>query len=74
MKLKYAEDRTQKKELILDADSGSSLLIYNHEVECMYTLVGLTSFGIRNCGTPGVPGIYTRVYRYLDWIEEILKM
>lgn len=58
-----------------DADSGAPLQIYNPDgAECMYTLVGLTSFGIRNCGTPGVPGVYTRVHRYINWIEEILNM
>ncbi|XP_075978217.1 trypsin-7-like [Anticarsia gemmatalis] len=30
-------------------------------------LVGVTSFG-RGCGSP-VPGVYTRVARYLDWLE-----
>ncbi|CAH2048548.1 unnamed protein product, partial [Iphiclides podalirius] len=33
-------------------------------------LVGITSFG-NGCGTP-VPGVYTRVYKYLDWIEAIV--
>merc|ERR1711964_488268 len=30
-------------------------------------LVGITSFGIK-CGLPGVPGVYTEVSRYRDWI------
>ncbi|XP_049873334.1 serine protease persephone-like [Pectinophora gossypiella] len=33
-----------------------------------YRLVGITSFG-RGCGSP-VPGVYTRVSHYLDWIED----
>lgn len=36
----------------------------------MSRLVGVTSFG-RGCGSP-VPGVYTRVSRYLDWIESIV--
>ncbi|XP_045773067.1 trypsin-1-like [Maniola jurtina] len=33
-------------------------------------LVGVTSYG-RGCGSP-VPGVYTRVSRYLDWIESVV--
>ncbi|XP_039753579.1 serine protease persephone-like [Pararge aegeria] len=35
-----------------------------------YRLVAVTSFG-RGCGSP-VPGVYTRVSRYLDWIEKVV--
>lgn len=39
----------------------------------MYTIIGLTSFGSASCGGQiGVPGVYTRVYGYLDWIEGIV--
>lgn len=37
----------------------------------MYTIVGVTSFG-KSCGTIGVPGVYTRIYAYNDWIENIV--
>ncbi|XP_041979585.1 serine protease persephone-like [Aricia agestis] len=33
----------------------------------LYRIIGITSFG-RGCGSP-VPGVYTRVAHYLDWIE-----
>ena len=38
----------------------------------MYTLIEVTSFGIADCGTEGIPGFYTKIYHYVDWIEEIV--
>ncbi|EEC19716.1 conserved hypothetical protein [Ixodes scapularis] len=34
-----------------------------------WTLIGIVSWGIK-CGEPGIPGIYTRVTEYLDFIYE----
>ncbi|XP_020300107.1 venom protease-like [Pseudomyrmex gracilis] len=48
-------------------DSGGPIVIYNDDHECMYTIVGITSVG-RWCGSD-MPGIYTRVYHYVPWIE-----
>ncbi|XP_034101567.2 hypodermin-A-like isoform X1 [Drosophila albomicans] len=33
-------------------------------------LVGIVSFGSRNCGTPGQPAVYTDVVELRKWIEE----
>ncbi|CAD6996220.1 serine protease snake [Ceratitis capitata] len=52
-------------------DSGGPLLAYHPDYPCMYTVVGITSFGI-GCGTPDQPGIYTRVYNYIDWIRNTI--
>lgn len=52
-------------------DSGGPIQIYHSYVECMYAIVGITSFGIR-CAETGLPGVYTRVYPYIDWIERIV--
>lgn len=35
-----------------------------------FELVGVVSYGHNNCGTKDVPGVYTHVYRYLDWIKK----
>jgi secreted trypsin-like serine protease len=33
-------------------------------------LAGVVSYGPRECGTKGMPGVYTRVSSYLKWINE----
>ncbi|KAB0801696.1 hypothetical protein PPYR_03882 [Photinus pyralis] len=52
-------------------DSGSPLQIVNTDpnIYCMYSVVGVTSFG-KGCGVINIPGVYTRVSHYIDWIEE----
>lgn len=52
-------------------DSGGPIQIYHSYVQCMYAVVGITSFGIR-CAETGLPGVYTRVYPYIAWIESIV--
>lgn len=43
--------------------------MFSSSVYCMYTIVGVTSFGSVYCGSIGIPAIYTKVFHYLDWIE-----
>lgn len=52
-------------------DSGGPLQIQHPYVNCMYTVMGITSFA-KQCGDLNAPGVYTRVYNYLDWIESIV--
>lgn len=44
----------------------------NMEVVYMYHIIGITSFG-KSCGVAlNMPGVYTRVSAYTDWIEGIV--
>lgn len=49
------------------ADSGGPLMYFDQE-KASHVLSGVVSFGPRNCGTAGLPGVYTKVERYTDWI------
>ncbi|KOB75880.1 Serine protease HP21 [Operophtera brumata] len=57
--------------MFLQGDSGGPLQVKNKKILCMYTVIGVTSFG-QACGFTGVPAIYTRVAHYLPWIESIV--
>ncbi|GAB1860026.1 Serine protease snake [Camponotus japonicus] len=50
-------------------DSGGPLAIFNKDHDCMYNIIGITSVG-RFCGSI-IPGVYTRVYNYIPWIERV---
>lgn len=52
---------------------GGPLQVFNvNDVRCMYHIVGITAFGHLECGHAGIPGVYTRVFHYLNWIEGIV--
>lgn len=53
-------------------DSGSPLMFYDRKIQRWVT-VGVVSLGLNECGTAGVPGIYTNVHRYLTWIKDTLQ-
>ncbi|KAH7945918.1 hypothetical protein HPB49_017081 [Dermacentor silvarum] len=50
-------------------DSGGPLMLLDEKQR--FTIIGITSFG-RRCAEPGYPGVYARVAKYLDWIQERL--
>ncbi|XP_045509083.1 venom protease-like [Colias croceus] len=52
-------------------DSGSPLQVASRDNQCIFYVIGVTSFG-RKCAQSGKPAIYTRVSSYLDWIESVV--
>ncbi|KAL4084357.1 hypothetical protein QTP88_028180 [Uroleucon formosanum] len=52
-------------------DSGGPLQIAHATYSCMYTQIGITSAG-KECATKNSPGIYTKVSKFLPWIERIV--
>ncbi|XP_037373002.1 kallikrein-13 [Talpa occidentalis] len=48
-----------------EGDSGGPLI-------CNGALHGIISWGDFPCGQPNRPGVYTRVSRYVSWIQEII--
>ncbi|XP_059061616.1 serine protease snake-like [Achroia grisella] len=59
-------------------DSGGPLQVripipapYDKREAQMHYVIGITSFGI-GCALPNLPGVYTRVSSFLDWIENIV--
>lgn len=57
-------------------DSGGPLQIMVDRVDCinsfpLHKVVGVTSFG-RDCGRKFAPGVYTKVSKYIEWIESVV--
>ncbi|XP_059051620.1 serine protease snake-like [Achroia grisella] len=52
-------------------DSGSPLQIASKDNQCIFHIIGITSFG-KQCAKSGLPAVYTRISSYLDWIEGIV--
>jgi len=51
-------------------DSGGPLMLAHQNGK--FYLVGIVSFG-KKCAEPGIPGVYTRVTNFLDWIEKNIE-
>lgn len=53
-------------------DSGGPIMIPMHENgRFPFYQIGIVSYG-DGCGRPNVPGIYTNVQKYVDWIIDKL--
>uniref|UniRef100_U5ET91 CLIP domain-containing serine protease n=1 Tax=Corethrella appendiculata TaxID=1370023 RepID=U5ET91_9DIPT len=54
-------------------DSGGPLMrLVNGPNLPYWYLVGIVSFGPQYCGTENIPGVYTKVSNYMNWIESNL--
>lgn len=61
------------RQTVCSGDSGSPFASYNKRDE-RYTLEGLVSFGVRGqCGVAGTYAIFTKVFRFLEWITKNWK-
>lgn len=55
-------------------DSGGPLqisMLFKGEVKTIQ--LGIVSFGLRGCGIEGVPGVYTNVVYYMNWILNTIR-
>ncbi|XP_031327722.1 melanization protease 1-like isoform X1 [Photinus pyralis] len=55
-------------------DSGGPLQKFaEHFGELRYIQQGIVSFGTKFCGMTDIPGVYTRVDRYMEWILDNIE-
>lgn len=54
---------------LFQGDSGGPMVVKGHRGQ--YMLVGLISWGM-GCAAPSQPGVYTRITKFVNWIDEII--
>jgi secreted trypsin-like serine protease len=55
-------------------DSGGPLMkLVNINQELSWVLYGIVSYGSKPCGEANIPGVYTKVDQYIDWITSKLR-
>lgn len=55
-------------------DSGGPLMkLEQVGGKSAWFLKGIVSFGTEKCGTEDVPGVYTRISKFMDWILENIE-
>lgn len=55
-----------------EGDSGGPLLVQRPH-DKRWVLAGIVSNGVK-CGEPLLPGVYTKVSKFVDWIEEQMRI
>ncbi|CAM1300080.1 Uncharacterised protein g2603 [Pycnogonum litorale] len=50
-------------------DSGGPLMA---TVNGKWTVIGIISYGARNCAEPNKPGVYTDISDYVQWINSVM--
>lgn len=63
---------SKEKKDSCQGDSGSPLQYFHKSVHCMYVVTGIVAHGSAYCGKSSGGAIFTKVYKYLDWIEGIV--
>jgi len=56
---------------VLQGDSGGPLVCYARSVAHQFIVQGVTSWGL-GCAEALKPGVYARVSKFIDWIENII--
>ena len=56
-------------------DSGGPLMKVDVDEQFgpRYYLIGVVSFGAKRCGSNSMPGVYTRVSDYMDWVLDHMR-
>jgi len=62
----------EKNGIIMDACTGDSGGPCMKKIRDNWVLVGIVSWG-SGCGQPKLPGVYTKVLSYHNWVREICK-
>lgn len=53
-------------------DSGGPLFVDHPDYNCLFLVLGVTSYGEGGCANKGLPAFYTRIQVYVKWIEKIV--
>ncbi|EDW43356.1 GM26518 [Drosophila sechellia] len=57
-----------------DGDSGGPLMVsISTGGRDVFYIAGITSYGTKQCGLGGWPGVYTRTGAFIDWIQQKLE-
>lgn len=55
---------------VCSGDSGGPLYVQNTNRTC---LLGIVSFGAKECNNPSIPSVYTRTSAYVEWVHKYAR-